>query len=116
MSAALPQATVTITQAADNPANATVTANGNDDHAWGGLVDELTDGRYIHGDSSASPAVAEQIPTFVVANINSLTQLPQTGGAGIIAIALLLAVLLIAGVGVGFAARRVGERRLSSQN
>jgi hypothetical protein len=115
MSAALPQATVTITQDAAHPANATVTANGNDDTAFGGLVDTLTDGQYIHADSSVSPTVAEQIPTFVVANINSITQLPQTGGAGIIAIALLLAVLLIAGVGIGFAARRIGERRLSSQ-
>lgn len=108
-----PVVKVTVTKNATDATKADVTAAGNTDATKGdilnaGLVDSLTD--------TYAPAVGStdaHVPTVAVANINSLAQLPQTGGAGIIAIALLLAVLLIAGVGVGFAARKVNERRLA---
>lgn len=105
--ATLPTATLTIAQDSTNPANASVKVQGTGLN--GGLVDTLN-GTYTAAQGETTSAV---VPVAVIANINSLTQLPQTGGAGIIAIALLLAVLLIAGVGIGFAARKVNERRLA---
>lgn len=58
-------------------------------------------------DSSAQKAV------FTVQNLSSLTQLPATGGTGMIAIALLIA--LIAGVGAGLTAVGRGRMRASKR-
>ncbi len=115
---------VVITADTSNKANATMSIG----EGSTGLVDQLdaTTGKYVApvpavaADPSkgitASDEVKEVIPVVVVANMNSLTQLPQTGGAGIIAIALMLALLLIAGVGIGFGAKRIRDRRLASAN
>ena len=114
LSSNLPEFDLTVTQVAATPANADVTVAGTGLNS--GLVDVLDDAAiktYVPG--TGADNAGEKIQTIVVANMNSLTQLPQTGGAGVIAITLLLALLLIAGAGVGLAAHKVAQRHLNTE-